>query len=338
MFLYREILKKSLKITWDYKQLWFFGIFAALLSGVGRYSMSMSRMPEDWGGSVFSVLAITFDRSFRAGNVFSGIASFFQRDPASALIFIFFALIVAAVFLFIFWLAVVSQAGLINNAGKIIKGAGKRESAGIKEGFSAGVKNFWTVAAYNLIAAALTSFFAVLVGMPLVYLTAQSGFSVFLLYILLFLVFIPLALIISFLAKYAVCFTVLKGRGFVDSFAEACRLFGRNWIISIEMALILFVIDFLFVMVVGLVLMVLAIPYIFAAQVLSVGFFVAIGVAGFSQWAIMGGLLLALLAIIFAGAIITCFKTVAWTDIFTELVDKKGGLAKIVRLVESFKK
>jgi hypothetical protein len=338
MFLYRDILKKSLAVTFEHKNLWFFGIFAALLGGIGRYSMSFSRIPEDWNSSVFSTAAIFYGQFSAAGNVFANLANIFKRDPVSASIFMAFLIIIVLVSIFLLWLAVVSQAGLINNSAKIIKSNGKKERVTIQDGLAVGVKSFWPVLGYNMVAAALTCFFAVLVGLPLIFLTAQSDASVYLLYILLFVLFIPLALIISFLTKYAICFSVIKGQKFVDSFIEACMLFGQNWLISLEMALILFIIDFLFVMAMGIIFLVLAIPYLFIAKILSLGVFILIGADVFFPLAVVIGLFLALVAIILAGAMITCFKTVAWTDIFINLVDKKGGLSKIVRLAEHFKK
>jgi hypothetical protein len=283
-------------------------------------------------------MAIFFNRASNGGSLFLNIASLFKQDPISATIIFLFVLIALAVFLFLLWLAVVSQVGLINNSAKIILSDGKKEKTTIKEGFEMGVKKFWQVLGFNLIGASLTCFFAVLVGLPLVFLTVESGISVFLLYMLLFVIFIPLALIVSFLIKYAICFSVIKKHKFVDSFVSAWRVFAKNWLVSLEMALILFMIDFLVVVVLGLILLILAIPFIFAARILSLIVFMAIGVGNFFQWAIMGGVIVSLIFVVLAGAAVTCFKTVAWTDIFVHLVDKKGGLAKLERMAAKLKK
>jgi hypothetical protein len=337
MFLYRDILKKSAAIAWTHKNLWFFGVFAALLGGVGQYVMSFSRSPEDWTTNIFSALAIFFGQGGK-GNIFSNLAQLFKSDPASAIIFSTFVLIVIVVSLFILWLAVVSQAGLVSNGAMIIKSNNRKEVLPIRDGLEKGIKKFWPILGFNLIGAALTCFFAALVGLPLVFLTAGSDMRVFLLYVLLFIIFIPLSLIISFLVKYSVNFSIIRERKFVDSLIEACRLFGKYWLVSIEMALILFMIDFLFVFVLGLAILVLAIPYVFAMRVLSLAFFMVAGADNFFQFSLTIGLFLALLAVVLGGAIITVFKTVAWTDIFINLVEKKGGLAKLERLAAGLKK
>lgn len=333
MFSYRDILKRALAIIWRHKNLWFFGLFASLLAGVGRYQMSFSRLPEAWDSTIFSGLSVFVKQGILEGGLLSGLALLFRQDPVAASIFVVFFLIIIVLSLFLLWLAVVSQAGLINNSGKIIKQNGKAGSVAIKEGIEAGVKNFWPVLAYNIIGACLGCLFAVLVGLPLVYITDSSDVSVSVLYFLLFILFIPLALIVSFLVKYAVCFRVLKGKKFVDSIVEAIKLFSKNWIISIEMALILFLVDVAAVLAVGLTISILAIPYLFTALVFSAVFAIEL----FRPLLSLGGWL-AIIFVILAGSVTTAFKITAWTDVFSHLVDKKGSLAKIVRLAEGMKK
>jgi hypothetical protein len=337
MFLYRDILKKSLAITWKRKYLWFFGVFAALLSGMGQYSMSMSRMSENWNAGIFSAAAIFYGGVNASGNFWGRLSAAFHNDSLYASIFTLLLLIMMVLCLFVLWLAVVSQVGLINNGAKIITG-GKNQIGTIKEGISAGMANFWPVIAFNIIASCLISFFAVLVGLPLVFLTPQADFSVYLLYVLSFILFIPLALIVSFLARYAISFVVIKGERFFDAFVLAYRLFEKNWLVSIEMALIIFMIEFACIIAIGLVFLILAIPYIFVAHILSLAIFMVIGINGFFPWAIIAGLLVAMILVALSGAVITVFKTVAWTDIFINLVDKKGGLSKIVRLAAGIRK
>jgi|WetSurMetagenome_2_1015567.scaffolds.fasta_scaffold01539_3 hypothetical protein len=337
MFLYRDIFKKSFFITWKHKQLWFFGIFAALLSGFNQCSMSMKSMSEDWNSSIFSATSFFYSKVIATGSFWAKLASVFQRDPVHALIFTAFMLVLLAIFLFLLWLAVISQAGLINNGARILVG-GKNETNTIGGGLKAGMKNFWPVLTFDIIAAGLISFFSILVGLPLIFLTIQADFSLYLLYVLLFVLFIPLALIVSFLAKYAICFVVLKGERFVDAFVEAYRLFEKNWLISIEVALIVFMIEFIFIVAIGLLFLILAIPYIFLAKALSLAIIMVLGINSFFPWAIIVGLILAIILLALCGAVLTVFKTVVWTDVFVRLVDKKGGLSKIVRLAARLRK
>jgi hypothetical protein len=337
MFLYRDVLKKSISIAWNHKNLWFFGIFASLLGGVGQYTMSLSRSPEDWSASLFTAAAIFWGQNGN-GNVFSNLVKFFQVDPVSATVFSVFLLIVVILSLFVLWLAVVSQIGLFHNAASIIKNNSKKETMPIRNGLEKGVKDFWPVFGLNVIGSAMTCFFAALVGLPLVFLTTAADSRVFLSYILLFLVFIPLALAVSFFVKYAIGYVVIKNRKFVDAFVDACKLFGKYWLISLEIALILFIIDFLFVFVLGIALLALAIPFVFAMRVVSLALFLFIGWGNFFFFAMIGGLFLTMIVVVLSAAMITTFKTTVWTDVFINLVDKKGGTAKLERLAAGLKK
>lgn len=331
MFLYRNILKKSLALTWRHKYLWFFGLFASLLSGAGRYNMSFSRMSKDWSSNYFANFARLVRTGVLNGDILSNIGLLFRQDPISTTIYLVFSLIIVVLSLFLLWLVIVSQIGLINNSAKIIKNNKKKKTT-IKEGVEAGTKSFWPVLGLNLVINTLICFLAILIGLPLIFITIRSGGGIELLYFILFIIFIPIALILSFLLKYAICFIVIRGRSFINSIGDAWRLFVKNWLISIEMAFILFFIDILFVMVLGLVVLVLAIPYLFIAfglsSLISLNLFWVMFVLG---------IVLAIFLVIVAGSMLTCFKLVAWTDLFINLTGR-GGLSKIIRFAEGIKK
>jgi hypothetical protein len=296
--------------------------------------MTMSRSPENWTNSIFSAIALLGSK----GNFFYNLARLFQVDPVSATILSTAILIVLIFCLFILWLAIISQGGLINNTAAVIKNNIKKGDLPIRDGLKKGIKKFWPILAYNLIGAALICFFAALAGAPLVFLTGASDVNVFIIYVLLFIIFIPLTLIIYFLVKYAVIFCVVKDRKFVDAMGDAFHLFRKYWLISLEMALILFIVDFISIIALLIAVLILAIPFIFVMQILSLVIFSTLGIGYFFQIAIAIGIFLALALVVLTGAATTVFKTSAWTDIFISLVEKKGGLAKLERLAAGMRK
>lgn len=332
MFLYRDILKRSAKITWKNKYLWFFGLFASLLAGTGRVNLSFSGQGDEWKNSIFGSLGNFFGYGEANGFVYN-MMLYFKHDPVATTIFLIFFVITCFLFLFLFWMAVVSQAGLVSDSVKIIKsGKNTESSATIASGMNAGTKKFWPVAGINIITAVLAFLFAALAGAPLVFVPVGEAFELMFLYIALFVILVPLILVVSFLGKYAVCFSVIKGKKFMDSLEDAIKLFSKNWLISLEMALVMFFIDFIAIFVIGFVILLLAVPYLFASIALAMIFSQAI------FWlAVVAGLVLALIIVIIGGSILTTFHTVAWTDIFVNLTEKKGSLAKIVRLAEGMK-
>ena len=233
MFLYRDILKRSALITLKNKYLWFFGLFASLLVSTGRFNMSFSPASDDWSKNIFSSLALFLSEEIFSGKFFRGIGLYYKQDPISASIFTVFFMVVVALSLFLLWIAVISQGGLTADSAKIIKAEAKGPKPTVASGLEAGAKKFWPVLGFNLISIALVYLFAAIAGLPLVYMPLRPDIDLMLLYTLLFLLMIPLALIVSFLAKFAVCFSVIKGKKFVDSVEGAIKLFSKNWLISI---------------------------------------------------------------------------------------------------------
>jgi hypothetical protein len=333
MFLYRDILKRSAQITWKNKYLWFFGLFASLLAGTGRLNLSFSGQGDEWSGNIFGTIGRFLGVGSSEGLLHS-IALYYKYDPVSTTIFLIFFCITCFLFLFLFWMAVVSQAGLVSDSAKIIKsGKSTESSATIASGMNAGTKKFWPVAGINIVTALLAFLFSAMVGAPLVFMPIGQAIDLMLLYVILFVVLIPLVLIVSFLGKFAVCFSVIKGKKFIDSLEDAVKLFGKNWLISVEMALIIFFIDFIAIFAIGLTILILAVPYLFAAIALAMIFSQAV------FWlAVVVGLVLAIIIVILAGSVLTTFHTIAWTDIFINLTEKKGSLAKIIRVAEGMKK
>ena len=332
MFLYRDILKKSLKISWQHKYLWFFGLFASLVGGSSNFRMSFSKVSEDWNENIFASFAHMIRSGVFGGGLFTNLARLFEKNPLSAVIFVVFSLIFIVLAMFLLWLAIVSQIGLISNSAKIIKSNGKDRKTTIKEGIEVGMRNFWPVLGFNLIIGAVIFFLAVFIGLPLIYITAKASTAVNLLYFLSFIVFVPFALILSFLLKYAICYIVIKKEKAIDSIGRAWKLFAKNWLISIEMALLLFFIDVLFIVATGVIILVMAIPYLFIAfglaSLVSINLF----------WIMfITGIIFAVILIILGGSMLTTFKLTAWTELFLQL-SGKGGLSKIVRFAEGMKK
>lgn len=330
MFLYRDIFKQSLKVSLRYKHLWFFGLFATLIGGTGKYNMPFSRMSEDWNNNFFASFANLAKDGELLQSIFINLKLLFAQDIVSAYIYTVFGLIFVALFFFLTWLAVVSQVGLINNASEIFDKKSKVKPT-IKKGISVGVKNFWPVLGLNLFINALIVFLAALIGLPLIFITPESSTFVSLLYLVLFIVFIPMALIFSFLLKYAVCFIVIKGDKFVDAIVRAWKLFLKNWLISVEMALMVFLFEIVFIMVLVLLILILAIPYLFFAfgvsYLISQNIFLML---------FYFGIFLSIMLIVWVGSFITCFKFTAWTNLFVHLTTK-GGLSKIVRMAGKLK-
>lgn len=328
MSLYRRIFKRALFITWYNKYLWFFGLFAAVLGGAGKYEISLNKISRGLEGGVYPDLAAILSNEAISGMSLSNFSRALQSDPVSMLIIIGLVLILVILGVFMLWLSVVSQAGLINSAAQLIKRNKRYSSRGIKEGVEAGMKYFWPVLGWNLIIKTFVYAFFVILSLLLLSLATEGSSSLTMnaAYVFLFLVFIPAALILSLLLKYAVCFVVIKGKGFIEAMEESWRLFVKNWLISIETAFLLFLFQFLITAVLLIALLVLAIPFLFL-----------VFLTGGLSTALMGvmlslGLFLAILGGVLVGAVFTTFELSSWTTLFLELTGKRNVLSKLARL------
>ena len=119
-----------------------------------------------------------------------------------------------------------------------------------------------------------------------------------------------------------------KIKKMIDAVRLGWELFLSNWLVSLEMAFILFGISFLTTLCVFLSLAILAIPLMLIAyialQLASLGLF----------WFILFSfLILFILIVVLVGSVLTTFQIASWTGLFIELINK-GAVSKIVRVFE----
>lgn len=326
MTLYRRILKQALSLTWDNKYLWFFGLFAALLGG-GEYEI----VTQGFAGSqdLFQTAANLINTNVFSAQTLSTLSLYMRENTASFIVSAVMALVFLVVALFLVWLSNVSQAALVSSTASI--GAGKKQT--LRDGLDVGIKNFWPVLGYNFITKAVIYTIFILISLPVVFSASQTGLTgLNLAYIISFIVFIPAIIALSFIFKYAIAFKVIKGSAFGESVKRGWRLFMDNWLVSLEMAFILFFLSFVAGLAIILAILLLAVPFLFLAMI----FYYTTAFMGF--WlVIILALLVFLCMIILAGSILSTFQIAAWTSLFVEL-SGRGATAKIVRLVNDWGK
>ncbi|KKR21207.1 MAG: hypothetical protein UT48_C0011G0008 [Parcubacteria group bacterium GW2011_GWE2_39_37] len=327
MSLYRKILKQALSLTWSNKYLWFFGLFATLLGG-GEYEIVNNSL----GGGQEIIAGV---RDFLSTNVLSvntliTLKNFLIENPFSFATTLVMFIIFLLLLLFIIWLTIVSQAALVNNSANAL--AGKKHS--FKEGLDSGIKNFWPVLGYNLITKILIYGIFILISLPVILSAGKVGLtSVNLFYLITFVVFTPVIISLSFIIKYAIAFKILKNESFFGAIQRGWNLFISNWLISLEMAIVLFLASFLVGLVVIILLLILAVPFAFLALALNyltsfIGFWLIVILA----------LIIFIAIIVLSGAVLTTFQITSWTGLFIELTGA-GGTSKLIRLADNiFKK
>lgn len=335
MPLYRNILKQSFATIWRNKYLWFFGFFAAFIGSFLELELLFNKTDATFAQRFLGRLQSWKETGLFSGQALSNLGNLFKTEPISMVIMLTVFLIVLVLLGFLLWLSIISQAGLVNNTAQIFQNSSKPKSKlGIQEGVESGARSFWRVLGVNLVIKILLYIIFLCLSFLIFYITYQSGIGsgAGIINMFLFVIFIPVALILAFIAKYAVCYTVIKKNNFKDSVKNAFQLFGRNWLVSIEMAFILFFISFLFSLAILIGSVIVTLPILLVLNIA-----VALSWPMFSFWVFIFGVIVVAIFIAVTGAALSAFRITAWTNLFVKLNSSKGGVSKLLRLADSFK-
>ncbi len=319
MILYRSILKQSFVTAWQHKYLWFFGLFATLLASnfeielINRFTTKSSSTLYDWQRWA--------DTGVFEARFWTNLMDIARADTWSFVTIVGVVAILILLSIALIWISIVSQIALVSNSNKAIA-AGRRLTVAERKhdmsiGFKEGKRHFWPVFWLNLFVRIAVYSLALITLIPIVAQRA-GGIGGALLYLLIFIVFLAIALAVSLTAKYAIAFIVLKQQSVREAIPGAWRLFWANWLPSIEMAFILFALSIVATVAIILIVMVLAIPlvllYVATMALGSMAVFIAI---------LLLSALISLGVVIIGGSIVTVIQTSAWVDFFNQLITGK---------------
>lgn len=310
--LYRPVLKNAFAFAWKEKRFWILAFFATLMMSGGIYDLAFRR----WSDATGRGIAAGLPEEYALPNVLELVASVQSGVgfPVWMMAALGIALVVAVIFV---WLAIASQGALIAAA------AGVRHSS-----LATGNAHFWKLFWINIgnkIAIGVALF---ILGIPATMLAAGAPEAVGL-SLTAFIILIPLVLIISFLSLYAMTAVVVREESVGGAVAHAWRTFTAHWLVSLEMAFIIFGIDVLAALAISLGLFVAALPFILLLIAAA-----ALGSAAGVSF-IMAALALALLGLVFAvGSFLTALRYSAWTGLFLRF-EKKRATSKILRLLHA---
>ncbi|MBI2459859.1 MAG: hypothetical protein HYV53_04955 [Parcubacteria group bacterium] len=325
---YRNILKQAWSLTWRHKYLWWFGIFAALLGNGGELEILFNNKSSvNPGQSLFPAWQRIMSTKVFSGQTLTNIGNLFRHDTLNIILVSAVILIALAIGLFLIWLVIVSQGAIVNNSAAAIK----QKKNAFRDGLEAGRLNFWPVLILNIIIKAVIYALLVIISLPVIFF--RGDFNANLFYILALVPAVPAAIILSFIMKYAVAYAVINKSKVAPAIRQSWRLFKENWLISFELAFILFFINLLFGLAIVLALLTLAVPFLFLGLI----FYYTFSLVG--SWLIASLALASFLFIVAAaGAALAVFQIAAWTGLFLELNKKSVSTSKLVRVVNNLVK
>ena len=320
---YKKIIKRAWQITWQNKILWAFGFFAVLLGTSGELDIIINRfsdinkIPEN---------LFTF-QTFFEGGIVAGIANnvidFFANFPFQAILL---SLLLLVLFAIVVWLVIVAQIGLIYN---ILK-ANNNEKAEFKEGFRQGRKYFWPVFWLNLLSKIVIYGLLLLVSLPLIvlFILKSSLISTVVFTFFAFVVFVPLSVIIAFIIKYSIIFIVYKNFNIKEAIKASIQLFKKYWLISIEMAFLIYGFAILSALALIVILILLISPFFLLGI-----FGILIKAQAVLTAAIILGLIVIFISALIYGGIFATFQYSNWTLLFLDLVKEEKIGSKVVRII-----
>ncbi|MFH1610715.1 MAG: hypothetical protein ABIA91_02380 [Patescibacteria group bacterium] len=322
MSIYRAIFRNSLKITWRNKYLWFFGIFAAFVSNIGEFNLAWEKIPQVNENATFlNVLKSSYEQGLIGGFWMN------LREWFVSLNFIGWMLMVVLLLLVLFlvWLSIVSQAGIFASAYKIFK----KKKTDFSETFRTGREKFWQVLWLNILFKLFVFILWIILILPLVILyLLQGALGIQSLFVVLsFVILLPITIILSFIIKYAILFVVTKKMTVNESLKEAWYIFKHNWLISVEMAIILFFLSVLFVIVAFLVIIIISSIFSILMGIFSTASFVGLSYVIFTI-----AVIALILLILWLGAMWSTFVHACWAILFTRISEGQI-ISKIARLL-----
>lgn len=318
MFSYRFFLKQAWSITKRYRYLWFFGIFASLTALGGEYQIIAQAMNNNPGGSFASMGVFMLYNIFNP-SFYAGITALAASNPAALWSLILVTLLALALIAIMIYLAIISQAALVQHGAQIMINKKKKLALSINEGLITGRKHFWQVLGLNISNNLFITLSFFIISLPLILLLVGDVAGLTLAYILLFIIFIPISLSIAFIIKYAIAARVLENLRFIAAIEKGWHIFKKNWLVSLEMALVLFLINFI----VGILTIALIFLFFLPLLVLSLQLYLPF------LTAISFLLIIALMLVV--ASILNTFQISTWTGLYLHLQTKKG-LSKLERI------
>lgn len=317
--LYREALSRSWRLVWDHKLVWVYGLFAAflgqlgileLLVNVGYASTSYALYPS-W---------LSIPKFWRLQD----FAPLWRLPPDQFVWALFLFVMLAGLALVMLFVSLISQGALIKSAAQSAKGGGFFPRIG--KAWHAGVAHVWRLFFIQVFKKCALLLLTVVVGWATLNAAVEATTSVgdVLVFFGVFLLAILVGLAVSFLAVYAACYVVVEEFPLFQAVAAAWKLFMGHSLVSIEVGLIVLLLNVLVGALAVVGLFVSFLPSIFlwaiaAATLNSALFVTAFGI----------GAVLFTLCIFFLGAVLTAYTTATWTYLFMKM-HKEGIVSRIV--------
>lgn len=237
---YTKLLKKTFSLSWKSKKLWLFAFFAAFLGQGTVYEFllrTFSNLRE--GRTAIDVIAEFANTGVLSMLSLGSLSEIWQADITAIASSLFFLLLIMVILAIILSFAVVGQAGVVDG---IIRADQKKKTT-IKELFQLGVDKFWQILSLNIITKVVLLSLLLSIAFLTSFLMTNSQFINYIIFIAFFIIFIIGGILIYFLTIFGTAFIVLRHKTVKESLAQSLKLFKNNMLLSLELGVLLFIIN-----------------------------------------------------------------------------------------------
>jgi len=316
---YRQALSHSWKLAWHHKLIWIFGLFAAFLGQMGLLELLGSvSMHASSSSATLGLGNLTWIKMLCAGELRVSL-------PITGWVWLVWLLVMFLGFgIFLIFVSVSSQGALIHASAQWAK---KDTLPDTDKSWHAGVQHFWPLFFINV----FKKCFICALGMAVSWgavnalIGTVTGWDLAL-FLLLFILAALVGMVLSFLVVYVAGFVVVEKYPLSWAIPAAWKMFIKHWLVSVEVGVIILVLNVLVSAVALIGFIVFLVPTLitwFIASVISNGI---LWMAG-----LVIGCSLFVLFIIFLGSVFTVFTTSVWTYLFMKM-HRVGIVSKILHV------
>ena len=292
---YLEIIKKAWAITWKNRYLWWFGFFV-ILGG---------------GGSVNYFFNSGEDKKLDPAQN-EKILEFFSQNIHWV---ITLAIVVFLLLIIFFILNTLGRGALITSIEKNIKG----QVSNFKSGWKDGKKNFWKIFIIDFSLGLFIFLTLLILIAPVAILFLNKNYIIGgILTFLAILIFIPIAILTSYLKTYSYLYSILGKINFWPAVENAYNLFAKNFWASIILSLIFIPLGIVLMLIILALVPFLLLIFLILGTIgyLALGKITAIIISAI-------GLVIFFLYAIFVKSIYEVFSQAIWILFFHEIASPK---------------
>lgn len=316
---HRQILKNAWQMTWRHKWLWFLGFFAAFWASNSLYQFFRwsFQAEQSWQNPLGSGQGqIIWERMWT-----------WQSSDAMTPLAILILIILVAAVAAIIWLTTASQGGLISAVYDI----SKEKKINFRRAIIVGTENFWKILAVSVLGKAVIGLLILgFIALTIQFRDSLAWWSV-LLFLLGFVLLAAASIVVSFLVTYALAYCMVDNFSLGRSIKESLRLFFRNWLLNLEMGVILYTVGLLLSLAMGVVAMILAVPLLLLFIIIMfLNLPSAVWIVGVPT------IIIFFILLILAGSAFVTFEFSAWVLLFKRLTEGKA-VAKLIRVFHGVK-